>query len=83
MAVSAFAMPPVYGTPSDAYTLLEFNTVGSGDIDFGRIRYGNTFPAASPFLRPAFVRNSEGRSFSSSASKCETTQTVSLPPLSL
>lgn len=45
MAVSAFAMPPIYGTPSDAYTLAEFDTLGVDDIDFGRLRYGNPFPA--------------------------------------
>jgi len=45
IGVSAFALPPLYGTPSDAYSLVEFNTLGTNDVDFGRIRYGNPFPA--------------------------------------
>lgn len=45
LGVSAFALPPSLGTPFDAYTLLEFNTLGSGDLDFGRLRYGSPFPA--------------------------------------
>lgn len=45
IGVSAFALPPLFGTPSDAYSLVEFNTLGTNDIDFGRIRYGNPFPA--------------------------------------
>jgi len=45
LAVSSFALPPVYGNPTDAYSLLEFNTFGSADIDFGTLRYGNPFPS--------------------------------------
>lgn len=46
VAVSSFALPLTFGTPADAYSLLEFNTLGSSDIDFGTLRYGNPFPAA-------------------------------------
>jgi len=46
VAVSSFALPLTFGTPGDAYSLLEFNTLGSGDIDFGTLRYGNPFPSA-------------------------------------
>lgn len=45
LAVSSFALPPTFGTPSDAYSLLEFNTLGIADVDFGTLRYGNPFPA--------------------------------------
>lgn len=45
VAVSSFALPLTFGTPADAYSLLEFNTLGSSDIDFGTLRYGNPFPA--------------------------------------
>lgn len=45
VAVSSFALPPALGTPSDAYSLLEFDTLGGTDIDFGTLRYGNPFPA--------------------------------------
>jgi hypothetical protein len=44
VAVSSFALPLTFGTPSDAYSLLEFSTLGSSDIDFGTLRYGNPFP---------------------------------------
>ncbi len=44
LGVSSFALPPLYGTPSDASSLLEFSTLGSTDIDFGTLRYGNPFP---------------------------------------
>ncbi|MBI5719333.1 MAG: fibronectin type III domain-containing protein [Burkholderiales bacterium] len=55
IGVSAFALPPGLGTPSDAYSLLEFNTLGAGDIDFGALRYGNPFPADWNRLLDAFV----------------------------
>jgi hypothetical protein len=45
VAVSSFALPPTFGSPGDAYSLLEFDTVGSQDIDFGLLRYGNPFPS--------------------------------------
>lgn len=44
LAVSTFALPPLFGTPGDAYSLLEFNTLGGEDADFGLLRYGNPFP---------------------------------------
>lgn len=60
VAVSAFALPLAFGLPGDAYSLLEFNTLGGGDIDFGTLRYGNPFP--SGWNRPvdtfvAFTKN--------------------------
>jgi hypothetical protein len=45
LGLSAFALPPTLGTPFDAYSLVEFNTLGSGDVDFGTLRYGNPFPS--------------------------------------
>ncbi len=45
LGLSAFALPPSLGTPFDAYTLVEFNTLGSNDLDFGRLHYGSPFPA--------------------------------------
>jgi len=44
VAVSSFALSPTFGSPSDAYSLVEFNTLGSQDVDFGQLRYGNPFP---------------------------------------
>lgn len=45
VGVSAFALSPLFGTPADAYSLLEFNTLGGNDAEFGLLRYGNPFPA--------------------------------------
>jgi hypothetical protein len=55
VAVSSFALPPAFGTPGDAYSLLEFNTLGSSDIDFGTLRYGNPFPSTWNRTVDAFV----------------------------
>ena len=43
--LSAFALPPSLGTPFDAFSLVEFNTTGSSDLDFGTLAYGNPFPS--------------------------------------
>lgn len=45
LAISAFALPPSLGLPFDAYTLAEYDTFGTADLDFGRLRYGSPFPA--------------------------------------
>lgn len=45
LALSTSALAPDYGVPSDAFSLLEFNTFGSSSLDFGRVHYGNPFPA--------------------------------------
>ena len=55
MAISAFATSPALGTPFDAYSLLEFNTLGTTDLDFGTLRYGNPFPADWNRVVDAFV----------------------------
>jgi hypothetical protein len=55
LGVSAFALPPIYGTPGDAYSLLEFDTLGTADIDFGTLRYGNPFPSDWNRLVDAFA----------------------------
>jgi hypothetical protein len=55
LGLSAFALSPSLGTPFDAYSLVEFNTLGTGDIDFGTLRYGNPFPADWNRTLDAFV----------------------------
>ena len=45
LALSTSALAPGYGVPSDAFSLLEFNSFGSSALDFGRVHYGNPFPA--------------------------------------
>jgi len=45
LALSTSALAPAYGVPSDAFSLLEFNTFGNSTLDFGRVRYGHPFPA--------------------------------------
>jgi len=55
VAVSSFALPPTYGTPGDAYSLLEFDTLGSADVDFGTLRYGNPFPTSWYRVVDSFV----------------------------
>jgi hypothetical protein len=45
LALSTSALAPGYGVPSDAFSLLEFNTFGGSALDFGRVHYGNPFPA--------------------------------------
>jgi hypothetical protein len=55
LGLSAFALSPALGTPFDAYSLVEFNTLGTGDIDFGTLRYGNPFPAGWNRTLDAFV----------------------------
>ena len=44
MGVSAFALPPTFGLPFDAYSLVEYDTLGTHDVDFGSLQYGNPFP---------------------------------------
>jgi len=45
LALSTSALAPAYGVPSDAYSLFEFDTFGSTDLNFGRVMYGSPFPA--------------------------------------
>ena len=55
MGFSAFALPPAFGTPFDAYSLIEYDTLGAQAVDFGSLRYGNPFPADWNQVADGFV----------------------------
>jgi hypothetical protein len=54
VALSTSALATGYGVPADAYSLFEFDTFGSSDLNFGRIAYGSPFPAAWPRILESY-----------------------------